>query len=162
MNKIYGARFGTDYENLKELNSSEGSNPHRITIYNDAYIANSDVSEYKGKKNFRFVVGASIKPSVIDTKLFAYSTNNVDVLDIIGENMEWEKLRIEAKPVSGMVFDTKDRSLYLFSFGEISDMYIDSKCNFSSTYFENSLAIESNMVYKVNYLDRKLVELFGI
>src|SRR6476661_6130986 len=58
MQRIYGARFEPQYQGLKELNSKEVVNQTRLTIFNDAYTMHAD-GEYKGKKNYRFVVGSS-------------------------------------------------------------------------------------------------------
>ncbi len=170
MQRVYGARFEPQFQGLKELNSKEVVSSTRLTIFNDAFIKNVDDGEYKGKKNYRFVVGSSQEPITrnFDVYLFQPYIGNREftdnVLKSIGKELNWSNLKINSR-IAFVVFDARDRSLYLMRFDNAgkevyheSSLFIDSKCNFSSEYFENSLELPKNIVYKLNYLERELIE----
>jgi hypothetical protein len=173
MQKIYGARFEPQYQTLRELNSKEVVNQTRLTIFNDAHTMHAD-GEYKGKKNFRFVVGSTQPPSPSGNSsiyLFQPFVGDDDLvkncLSALKE-LNWVDLSkiVCQRKISIAVFDSHDRSLYLVRFDcknnsetyYNSTIFIDPKCNFSSEQFENSLELPANIVYRLNYLDRELVE----
>lgn len=179
MRKFYGARFEPLFEKLRELNSEETVSRERLTLFNDAYIKTADTGEYKGKKNYRFVVGSSDAATSIDDRIYLYCfTHNIHadedhrkrLLERLGPDLNWHAFnRHAAISASYIVFDSSDRSLYVFSAddrgsrikheGGEAPIFIDAKCNFSSNEFENAIELTKNVVYKINYLERELEEI---
>lgn len=171
MQNVYGARFEPDYQRLKKLNNQEVVKATRLTIFNDAYTLKDDQESYTGKKNLRFVIGGTQPPVTIDYSIYLfqpYVGNREFVKDILrklGPDLNWQSLAgIKAK-MSLVIFDARDRSLYLLRLDSgnkncyhESTLFIDSKCNFSSEKFDESLELSENMVYKIDYLNRQLYE----
>lgn len=175
MQKIYGARTEPNYQLLKKMNSAEVVSANRLTLYNDAHIRTAD-GDYTGKKNFRFIIGSTNEPVTLDERIFLYTPyvgnreHAEKMLKALGPNLKWEALRFHASiGTSYAIFDSADRSLYLYSSprgtGQVfhsSKLFLNSNCDFSSVRFENSLELPENVVYKLDHITKKLVEIIDL
>lgn len=171
---IYGARTEPIYQKLKKLNATVLSDANRLTLYNDAHIRTND-DEFTGKKNFRFIIGSTNQPMAsLDGRIHLYTPydgheiHRIEILKALGPDLDWKNFNKHAAiGTAYMIFDSSDRAIYFVSTDSArsnvsSQIFLNANCDFSSIRFENSLELPKDVVYRLDYFNRQLIEVVDL